>query len=272
MNSLMQSILHLAKQAGEKILEIYQDPNTIEVMEKADKSPLTSADLASHRCIVQGLQQITPDVPVLSEESKNIDYITRQYWHRYWLIDPLDGTKEFIKRNGEFTVNIALIDNHKPIMGVVYVPVTDVSYFAEQGQGAYKQQGTEPIASIHCQKYEEDELRIIVSRHHGERELAHFLARFKHVQKISMGSSLKFCLVAEGKADLYPRLGPTSEWDTAAAQCVVEQAGGQVLSFEDGKVLRYNTKDSLLNPHFLVSGDPSINWLEQFKQEKYHDS
>lgn len=270
-SALMSSLLDVAKQAGREILTIYHDPKTMEVMEKADNSPLTSADLASHACIVQGLKELTPDWPVLSEESTSIDFETRQQWQRYWLVDPLDGTKEFIKHNGEFTVNIALVENHRPIMGVVYVPVLDVCYYAEQGQGAYKQQQQQPPESIHCQAYQAQRLRIIVSRRHGERALEGFLAELNDVQKLSMGSSLKFCVIAEGKADLYPRLGLTSEWDTAAAQCVVEQAGGQVLSFEQGTMLSYNTKDSLLNPYFLVSGDPTINWLQQL-QESYHDS
>jgi 3'(2'), 5'-bisphosphate nucleotidase len=263
MSALLSSVIALSKQAGQAILAVYHDPTVMEVVEKSDHSPLTTADLAAHHCIVRGLQQLTPDWPILSEESKAIDFSTRQQWQRYWLVDPLDGTKEFIQRNGEFTVNIALIDNHQPVLGVVYVPVTDVCYYAEQGQGAYKQVQNNRAEFIHCQPCRHDHLRIMVSRRHGERALEKFLATFPRIEKLSMGSSLKFCMIAEGKADLYPRLGLTSEWDTAAAQCVVEQAGGQVLSFAHNTVLSYNTKDSLLNPYFLVSGDPTVNWLQQ---------
>jgi len=256
--SLLAQVVSLAKQAGEKILAIYQTDFTVDY--KADESPLTAADLASHHVIIEGLAKLTPEIPILSEESAAISFEVRKQWNCYWILDPLDGTKEFVKKNGEFTVNIALISNHKPVLGVVYVPVKDLCYSACEGVGAFRQQGVEPPASIRCRTPAAAVPVIVGSRSHGGSSLDAVLAAMGAHEVISMGSSLKFCLVAEGVADVYPRLGLTSEWDTAAAQAVVEQAGGVVLNHQTRQPLQYNTKDSLLNPFFIVIGDVAKDW------------
>lgn len=254
---LLDEIVKLAMEAGERILEVYDSDFSVE--HKEDKSPLTAADLASHRVIVAGLEALTPEVPVLSEESAGIPYAERSAWHTYWLVDPLDGTKEFIKRNGEFTVNIALIREGIPVLGVVHVPVTGVTYSACEGVGAFKAEQGAAAAPIRVRAMGAGPTAVVGSRSHGGDSLNAFLEKVGDHEMVSMGSSLKLCLVAEGRADVYPRLGPTSEWDTAAAQCVVEQAGGSVTDLEL-KPLRYNTKDSLLNPFFLVVGDRNHDW------------
>ncbi len=251
------ALLHLIRQAGEAILKIYN--TDFEVETKQDDSPLTAADLAAHRLIVSTLEQLTPDIPVLSEESSKIPFETRKTWNRYWLIDPLDGTREFVKRNGEFTVNIALIEGHRPVFGAVYAPVLDTLYYGIDGEGAYKQTGTQAAQPVRVTGPCQQPVRVVGSRSHAGDSLLQFLARLGEHEMVSMGSSLKLCLVAEGQADIYPRLGPTSEWDTAAAQAVVESAGGRVTTL-DLKPLEYNTKDSLLNPYFLVFGDTGVDW------------
>ncbi|VAW42181.1 3'(2'),5'-bisphosphate nucleotidase [hydrothermal vent metagenome] len=258
MNELLKGIEELAVKAGSAIMEVYQSDG-FGVEHKADDSPLTKADLAAHHVIVEGLQQLTPEIPILSEESADIVYEERSSWDKYWLVDPLDGTKEFIKRNGEFTVNIALIDQGKSILSVVYVPVTEVSYSAAVGVGVFKREDGKKH-SIMVKKNSRFKPTVVGSRSHLSDEVKDYLERLGQHELVSMGSSLKFCLVAEGKADLYPRLGLTSEWDTAAAQCIVEQAGGRVVTL-DGEPLLYNSKDSLLNPHFMVFGDKSRDWV-----------
>jgi 3'(2'), 5'-bisphosphate nucleotidase len=254
--SLLESVKAIAAAAGEKILEIYGDAFTVDV--KLDNSPLTAADLAAHHCIVEGLNRLAT-CPILSEESAAIPYAERQGWTTYWLVDPLDGTKEFIKRNGEFTVNIALIHRNAPVLGVVYVPVNKTCYYAAEGTGAFKQLAGEKPQAIAVRTSLPDILVVAGSRSHGTPELENYLNNLPAHELISIGSSLKFCLVAEGSADVYPRLGPTSEWDTAAAQCVVEQAGGKVVDLE-GNDLQYNRKESLLNPYFLVYGAKGCDW------------
>lgn len=259
MNELLSQIEALAVKAGDAILEVYESGD-FGVDHKSDDSPLTKADLASHKVIVHGLENLTPDIPVLSEESAKIPFEERKTWSKYWLVDPLDGTKEFIKRNGEFTVNIALIENGKSILSCVYVPVTKVSYTAAVGIGVFKRENGKK-SSISVMKNSRFKPTIVGSRSHMSDDVKEYLERLGQHELVSMGSSLKFCLVAEGKADLYPRLGLTSEWDTAAAQCIVEQAGGHVVTL-DGEPLQYNSKDSLLNPHFMVYGDVSRKWTE----------
>ncbi len=253
----IQLINHVSRDAGKAILKIYDQDFSVE--HKADDSPLTQADLASHHCITTALQELTPDIPLLSEESAHIPWEERRRWRRYWLIDPLDGTREFVKRNGEFTVNIALIEDGGPVLGVVHVPVTGVTYFGDIDKGAFRQLADQEAVPIHVTKPCASPMRVAGSRSHAGDSLKQFLARLPEHSMVSMGSSLKLCLVAEGKADVYPRLGPTSEWDTAAAQAVVEAAGGKVTD-TDMHPLRYNQKESLLNPHFLVFGDDSIDW------------
>jgi len=253
----MEALLELARKAGEAILEIYN--TDFEVTDKSDNSPLTAADLASHKLIVATLQELTPAIPVLSEESAKIPFETRRRWQRYWLIDPLDGTREFIKRNGEFTVNIALIEDQQPTLGVIYAPVIDKLYYGVKGEGAWLRDDAAAAVPIQVQSKRRTPVQVAGSRSHAGDSLIRYLENLGEHQLLSMGSSLKFCLVAEGKADLYPRLGPTSEWDTAAAQAIVEAAGGQVTTL-NMQPLKYNTKDSLLNPHFFVFGDSSEDW------------
>ena len=256
----LEDIIRLSVSAGHRIMEVYN--TDFDVEQKSDNSPLTAADMAAHHTIVNKLTELTPDIPVLSEESGSVSFEERSQWQQYWLVDPLDGTREFVKRNGEFTVNIALIDNHESVLGVVFAPVTGELYYAEQGKGAYKKSANddEP-AIIHSRKKDTTSTIIAGSRSHSGDSLIRFLENVKDYDVLSMGSSLKSCLVAEGRADIYPRLGPTSEWDTAAAQCIVEEAGG-CLTTTDMKPMRYNTKDSLLNPHFLVIGDPDYDWVQ----------
>lgn len=257
---LLSPVREIARQASQRILEIYE--SDFSVAAKQDSSPLTEADLAAHRAICDGLKALTPEVPILSEESSKISYEERSTWRRYWLVDPLDGTKEFVKRNGEFTVNIALVEDHEVVLGVVHVPVSDTAFYAARGVGAFKSINGEGSHATQLRTRRVDPEKIVVSgsRSHGGEALQAFTRSLPgEVKLISKGSSLKLCLVAEGLADIYPRLGPTSEWDTAAAQCVVEQAGGTVtnLQFEP---LRYNAKADILNPHFLVIGDRSFGW------------
>ena len=251
--------LDIARRAGKRILEIYNDSYDIE--HKDDKTPVTTADLEAHNIIVAELKALTGDIPVLSEESTMVDYDTRKQWQRYWLVDPLDGTREFIKRNGEFSVNIALIDNHESILGVINAPVLQKDYFAWRDGGAYKQLAGKPKKAIQTRKLPASKITVAGSRSHASEKLKLYLENMDEVELLTMGSSLKSCLVAEGKADLYPRLGLTSEWDTAAAQCIVEEAGGHMVQ-TDMKPMRYNTKDSLLNPEFFVFGDDSHDWTQ----------
>lgn len=259
---LLDRVTAIALEAGDKILEIYQ--SDIAVTRKDDDSPLTQADLAAHHHIVAGLGALAPDIPVLSEEAADIPYATRRQWNRYWLVDPLDGTKEFIKRNGEFTVNIALIEDGRPTLGVVHGPVLRQTWIAAEGLGAWRLESGQKIA-IRTRKAPARPA-LVVSKSHRDAALEAFLERMPEHDAVSRGSSLKFCLVADGVADLYPRTGPTSEWDTAAGQCVAEQAGGQVLVMPGLQPLRYNQKESLLNPLFVVIGDPAYGWAERLPQ------
>jgi 3'(2'), 5'-bisphosphate nucleotidase len=248
----------IAREAASRILDIYE--SDFAIGHKDDKSPLTAADMASHKTICSKLAELTPGIPVLSEESANLPFTARRQWQKYWLVDPLDGTREFIKRNGEFTVNIALINHHEPVIGVVHVPVTGMTYFASKGNGAYKQSNNEPPQKICTRKTNPEHITVAGSRSHGSERQKRFFESLGDIEILAIGSSLKFCLVAEGLVDLYPRFGPTSEWDTAAAQCIVEEAGG-IVTDEKLEPLRYNTKDSLLNPDFLVIADPAYDWM-----------
>jgi 3'(2'), 5'-bisphosphate nucleotidase len=258
----IETLIDLSREAGSAILDIYN--TDFEVKEKSDQSPLTTADLASHKIIVRALNRLTPDIPVLSEESAEISFDQRRSWNRYWLIDPLDGTREFVKRNGEFTVNIALIEDGQPALGVVYVPVTGVVYYGNREVGAFRQLPGEERERISVHSKQRRPVKVAGSRSHAGESLKNYLANLGEHEIISMGSSLKLCLVAEGSADIYPRLGPTSEWDTAAAQAIVEAAGGQVTDTQM-QPLRYNSKESLLNPHFFVFGDLETDWSRYLK-------
>ncbi|MGR3176485.1 MAG: 3'(2'),5'-bisphosphate nucleotidase CysQ [Candidatus Anammoxibacter sp.] len=258
-------VLKIALKAGEEILQVYGKDFSVEY--KADNSPLTLADRQSNEVITGGLTKIYPEIPLLSEESKEVPYEERKSWEYFWLIDPLDGTKEFVKKNGEFTVNIALVFNGKPLLGVIYVPVKDTLYFGLEGFGSYKLMNSKKLDNCNnvedviaaSQKLPISELdkpfTIVGSRSHMSDATREFIERkeaeYGNVDIMSIGSSLKLCMVAEGKADIYPRFGPTMEWDTAAGQAIVEFANGNVLETENNKSLEYN-KENLLNPWFIV--------------------
>ena len=247
----VNKIIDVAKAAGDKILEIY-NKESFDRQLKTDNSPLTEADIVSHNLITQLLKNITPTIPIISEESSTILWKERRQYKCYWLIDPLDGTKEFIKKNGEFTVNIALIYKHEPILGVVHAPVLNETWIGEKGKLSKKiEKGNARIIKVKQHKQGEVH-KVVGSRSHAGDSLNEFLKELEKYELVSMGSSIKLCLVAEGKAHLYPRLGPTSEWDTAAAHAVVNAAGGKVINNETQMPLQYNTKDSLRNPHFIV--------------------
>jgi len=258
---LIHDLMAISRRAGAAIMSIYGQK--FEVAHKQDASPLTQADLASHCLIRDALQRLTPDIPLLSEESAAQDFASRAGWSEYWLVDPLDGTKEFINHNGEFTVNIALVRDHEPVLGVVHVPVSGVTYWGLAGTGAMRVEANGHATAISVRQPCPLKVVVVGSRSHVNPKLEKHLAALGSYELVSMGSSLKFCLVAEGKADFYPRLGPTSEWDTAAAHAIVTAAGGKVITL-DGQPLRYNCKDSLLNPEFLVIADPDRDWLSLF--------
>jgi len=253
--SEIDAILELARRAGEEILDVYGTEFSVDV--KEDRSPLTEADRRANGVIVDGLARLHRDIPVISEENKEIPFEVRRHWDRFWLVDPLDGTKEFVKRNGEFTVNIALVEQGAPAFGVVYQPVGGTAYWGGRGIGAWKQSAdSTPVPLEGGPHYlQKDRVVVVASRSHLTEEVTQFVealrADGKEVDFLSAGSSLKLCLVAEGAADVYPRLGPTMEWDTAAAHAVALEAGRRVLAFDTRDELRYN-KESLLNPHFIV--------------------
>jgi len=257
LSNLLPGVRAIAEDAGEAIMQVYS--REFEVEDKADDSPLTEADLAAHRIIVAGLEALTPSTPCLSEEGEAVEFETRRGWSRYWLIDPLDGTREFVKKNGEFTVNIALIEDGEPVLGVVHAPVQKRSWIGARGVGAEKitEHDSAPLRTAVA---DPSRPRLLVSKSHNNDETRALLERFDDYEALSVGSSLKFCVVAEGAADFYPRLGPTSEWDTAAAHAVLLEAGGNMVDTA-GKPLRYNQKESILNPHFLAFGDSKIDWL-----------
>ncbi len=251
----LQAIADLAISAGDAIMQYYHGEKGLGIQQKSDDSPVTLADLASHGVIVEGLKQLTPNIPIMSEEAPNISWSERQSWTVYWLIDPLDGTKEFIGQNGEFTVNIALIVNGQAVAGVVYAPVLGKCYCGSLGQGAWcidDHQNT-PFSLTATAKVKRSKPIVVGSRSHPSPELGQYLDSLPAYELLSVGSSLKFCMLAEGKADLYPRLGPTSEWDTAAAQAVLEAAGGKVSCYPKRQPLRYNTKEEILNPYFIAT-------------------
>jgi 3'(2'), 5'-bisphosphate nucleotidase len=250
LEQLLPQIIAIAKAAGDGIMTIYNQPVSNIVL-KADQSPLTEADLISNQIIASELARLTPDIPILSEESAAVPYEQRADWERFWLVDPLDGTKEFIKHNDEFTVNIALIENGKPVLGVVHAPALELCYSGIVGQGAYVERSRNSAERIQIRpRDQQDKLKIVASRSHRDARTSSLLDHLGPYECISMGSSLKFCLVAEGKAHFYPRLGPTMEWDTAAAHAVVNAAGGKVCDLS-GESLHYNKAD-LHNPEFFV--------------------
>lgn len=250
--------VELACEAGAAIMDVYAKDFPVEI--KADNSPVTAADLAAHHLISAGLAAITPQIPVLSEEAADIPWSIRRRWTRWWLVDPLDGTREFIKKNGEFTVNIALIDGGVPVLGVVVAPAIDYIVSAERGIGAWMRIDGEDVPMSSARPAPAP-LRVAASRSHLDERTRRVLDRIGEHERLGLGSSLKFCRIAEGRADVYPRFGPTSEWDTAAGQCVLEAAGGCVLGL-DGEPFRYNRGESLLNPDFIALGDPDLPWQD----------
>lgn len=257
-NDLLELAAALALRAAEAILAVRA--RGFDVQRKTDASPVTVADTAAEAIIVAGLRGAVPEIAVIAEEEVAAGRITAPS-HEYWLVDPLDGTREFLSRNGQFTVNIALIDSHVPVLGVVHVPVTDVSYRGLPGAGAWRVAAGEAARAIRVSATSAAPLRVVGSRSHRGDSLDAFLARLGPHELVPMGSSLKFCLVAEGSADVYPRLGPTSEWDTAAAHAVLAGAGGTVVDL-GGAPLRYNTKAQLLNPFFVAYGPSDHDWLQ----------
>lgn len=267
MQNLLAAVRSIARSAGAAIIEVYQrleQPGTVAIERKADASPLTEADLAAHRIIVDGLRALTPDWPVLSEEDADVPLAERSGWSRFWLVDPLDGTKEFLSRNDEFTVNIALVENHRPILGVVHVPVTGIDYFAIASAGAWKAESPDESGSrIRVAPRSRAPIRVIGSRSHASARLTDALHALGSHELVSMGSSLKFCVLAEGAADVYPRIGPTSEWDTAAAHAIVQGAGGDVVRL-DGAPLEYNCGSGWLNPDFIAIGPRDHDWVRLF--------
>lgn len=258
----LHALLHRAEEVGHQVLVIYQQGFTVET--KTDESPLTEADLLAHRMLTMLLGEITPGIPVLSEESDMVPYATRRGWQRYWLVDPIDGTKEFISKSGEFTLNVALIENGVPVFGMVHAPVMATTWWGQQGEGAWKRQGgcNQAIHARALPDPEQSPWKVVGSRSHGASAFQMFRDRLPRHECMTMGSSLKLCLIAEGEADLYPRLGPTSEWDTAAAHAVVMAAGGEVLDAVTLEPLRYNRQASVLNPHFIVCGQYDERWAQ----------
>lgn len=258
----IEALLALASEAGAAIMDVYA--REIEVSSKPDESPLTEADLRSHGILEQGLMRLTPGIPVFSEEAADVPWSTRRGWQRYWLIDPLDGTKEFINRNGEFTVNVALIENHEAVFGIVGVPAQGVLFWGDtRRQQAFRREAGTTVPIRGRLRQPSQPLVIVASRSHGGERLENYLDAVERLngptQRTPVGSSLKLCILAEGKADLYPRLGPTSEWDIAAADAVLRAAGGDLWA-ADGSRLRYNTRESVLNPEFIAVGDAAYPW------------
>jgi len=255
LRALAERLLPIVDRAGAAIMKIYDGAFTVQ--HKADDSPITIADLESQRVILEGLARITPDIPVLSEESAAAPWAERQTWRELWVVDPLDGTREFVKRNGEFTVNIALVVDHEPVLGVVSAPAQGSIYWGAKGVGAFTEHRGAARSAIHTAVPPQRPLRVVGSRSHASKETSAYLEKLAEHVMTGVGSSLKFCLLAEGKAELYPRFGTTSEWDTAAGQAVLEAAGGHVTAL-DGRKLRYNCKESVLNGDFLAFTDSSV--------------
>ncbi|HHF2877941.1 TPA: 3'(2'),5'-bisphosphate nucleotidase CysQ [Vibrio diabolicus] len=263
LSHLLPQVIEIARSAGQMILEIYEKKQ-YEAYTKSDETPVTSADIAAHKLITERLSELTPDIPVLSEEDADISLEQRAQWERYWLVDPLDGTQEFIARSGDFATIIALVDNNKPTMGVVYGPVSGVTYYAYSGKGAWKIPDMSDSVKIHTHKHEQpgQSIAIAISRRQDINRITSRMSSAWNYDLIPLGSAaLKACLVAEGAVDCYLRLGPTGEWDTAATQCIVEEASGRILSTQL-EPLSYNERETLENPNFIVLGDADLPWNE----------
>ncbi len=269
--TLVDDVIQLCRQAGAAIKAIYQQEDAVEVTRKADDSPVTQADFAAHEILIDGLKRMTPEVPVLSEEEQAPAFVERSQWSRYWLVDPLDGTKEFLARTGEFTINVAFIEKGQAVLGVIYVPMEDVAYGGivadDENVAAWKVRGDQK-EQLAVRQIPQDSITVLTSSRHRGEQLAGCIQQleknFATVEWLKAGSALKFCRVAEGQGDLYPRFSPCCEWDTAAGQVVLEAAGGQLLDM-DFKPLRYNQKDSLISPHFYAVGAANVDWLAILK-------
>ncbi|KGY10805.1 3'-5'-bisphosphate nucleotidase [Vibrio tubiashii] len=262
----LPAVIEIARSAGQLILDIYEKKE-YEEFTKSDETPVTSADIAAHKLVVEKLSELTPDIPVLSEEDADISLDKRSQWERYWLVDPLDGTQEFIARSGDFATIIALVENNKPVMGVVYGPVSGVTYYAYQGKGAWKIPDLNESVRIKTHQHDgqQSPIAIAISRRQDINRITSRMSSGWNYDLVPLGSAaLKACLVAEGAVDCYLRLGPTGEWDTAATQCIVEEAGGRILSTLL-EPLSYNERDTLENPNFIVLGDESLPWGEILK-------
>ena len=255
--ALLDGVLAACREAAAAILAVYERDFAVET--KDDDSPLTEADMASHRIIKRHLLALTPDIPLLSEESTRQAWHDRRDWRALWIVDPLDGTREFVKRNGEFTINVALAVDHRPVLGVIGIPVHGILYAGIPGQGAWRIRDDERTP-VSTRVPATDPPVVLGSRSHSNPRMAAYLEALGEHELMARGSALKFCSVAAGEADFYPRLGPTSEWDTAAGDAIVEAAGGRVVNAVTGEVLTYNARETLLNPEFLVSGDPGRAW------------
>lgn len=255
LNTICEEVKAIAIEAGAAIMKIYAEEENFGVTQKKDESPLTIADQKANQIICDGLIKLTPNIPIISEENKEIDYSERKGFDYAWLVDPLDGTKEFIKRNGDFTVNIALLHYGKTVMGVVYIPCTEEVYWANYGKGAYVESKGK-TSKLKAPKFNmsDNGLGVVCSRSHLNEGTANFIAQLNEPNKVSRGSSLKFLILAKGEAHLYPRIAPTMEWDTGAAQIILEEAGGKVISEKTKKPLAYN-KENLLNPFFIAYGN-----------------
>lgn len=254
--NIVDDLTRISREAGDSIIEIYKNSES-DYATKDDNSPLTKADIISNRVIIEGLKTLTPKLPVLSEEGASIPLSIRSKWDEFWLIDPLDGTKEFIKRNGEFTVNIALIKNNQPIFGLIYVPVTKELFYGSEKTGSFRIKDSRR-EKIRVKKSSNTNIRVVTSRSHPSNELNTFIKRIKNASIVSIGSSLKFCLVASGKADIYPRFGPTSEWDTGAGEAILKFAGGQTVTMDNAPI-SYNQKESTINPSFIAASSEELS-------------
>ena len=265
--ALMEPVQAIAREAGHRILNVYA--NGFSITEKADQSPVTEADLAAHRCILRGLAQLTPGIPILSEEAADVGFAERSAWEWLWLVDPLDGTREFIQRSDQFSVNIALIHHHEAVLGLILPPVSGVCYYAWRGGGAFRQPAGQAARRIRAARVCHYPVRVVSSQgSYRTRRLQDYLSQLGPHRHIPLGCALKSCLIAEGEADLYPRFGPTGEWDTAAAQILLEEAGGY-LTDTQFRPLRYNARPVLINPDFFAFGDPTRDWSRYMPPQQH---
>lgn len=256
---MREAVIAIAVEAGAAIMAVYSAGFDVE--KKSDDSPLTAADLAANAIITERLHRLTPELPVLSEESPAISWAIRRHWRCYWLVDPLDGTRDFVKRNGEFSVNIALVSDGIPVLGVVQSPVSGQVWHAVHGERAWRREGGQDVP-LRTHVPAMSPLRVAISRSHRDPHTKALIARMGAVREVPLGSSLKFCRLADGELDVYPRLGPTSEWDTAAGQCVLQAAGGQLLALPSGRPFEYNRRETLLNGDFVAMGDSRLPWRD----------